>query len=124
MRLHKIEDLEDPYLLEVASITLKRFGRNDIIVETCSGPLLLVWRTSIRKRPRQAIRDFALGIRYRYPLCCIINFCIDTFFGKTYAGLKRGFYKIRGGPCVPCIICQRKRQDIKLWVLILSRFSY
>lgn len=54
-------------------------------------------------RVKSAIRDFYLGVKYRFPLCCILNFCLDKL-GKKWSGQKRGFKYTRWDvPYVPCI---------------------
>ena len=40
-------------------------------------------------RLRKAKRDLIAGLRYRYPLCCTLNYALDAVLGLP-AGLSRG----------------------------------
>lgn len=64
----------------------------------------LKYRNQPRFRVPQTIRDFFLGIKDRFPLCCILHFCWDTFWGTRELAVKRGIKHTKNGtPYVPCI---------------------
>ena len=61
------------------------------------------YRQQPRYRVPQAIRDFFLGIKDRFPLCCILHFCWGTFWNEAPQGTKRGERHTKNGtPYVPC----------------------
>lgn len=46
------------------------------------------------------------GIQDRFPLCCILHFCLDQILGRM-SGLRRGGLKTKYGETyVPCSICK------------------
>jgi hypothetical protein len=52
------------------------------------------------RRMKFFLRHFINGVKYGYPLCCIINFCIDSIVGLP-SGISRGVRHRLGG-YVPC----------------------
>lgn len=50
--------------------------------------ILIGFSLPFRKRMRKALNDLIAGLRYRYPLCCVINFCIDTILDRPCAQLR------------------------------------
>jgi len=43
---------------------------------------------SFSGRIRTAARDFFAGIHYKYPVCCILNFCADTLLERPSVQLR------------------------------------
>ncbi len=59
-----------------------------------------------KHRLSESIRHFISSIKSGYPLCCVLEFCIDGFFGKT----SHAFYK-------DAIIKRGKVQDyVSCWI--------
>jgi hypothetical protein len=52
--------------------------------------ILIGFSLPFRKRMWKAINDLIIGARYRYPLCCVLNFCIDTLLDRPCAQLRYG----------------------------------
>jgi hypothetical protein len=50
--------------------------------------ILIGFSLPFRKRILKAINDFIAGIHYGYPLCCVLNFCIDTLLNRPCAQLR------------------------------------
>ena len=42
----------------------------------------------LQKRIVKALNDFIAGIHYKYPICCVLNFCIDTILDRPSAQLR------------------------------------
>jgi len=60
----------------------------------------------LHKRILQVPKDIRNGIADRFPLCCIIHFCIDKFLNYL-SGVRRGFLKNKYGEIyVPCFFCK------------------
>ena len=34
------------------------------------------------------VSDFVSGIRFKFPVCCVLNFCIDSLLGRPSAQLR------------------------------------
>ena len=34
------------------------------------------------------VSDFVSGVRYKFPVCCVLNFCIDNLLGRPSAQLR------------------------------------
>jgi len=63
-------------------------------------------------RVAKAKRDFVVGVRYGYPLCCVLNYALDSALG-TPAGLRRGeTYDPRSGTYVPCHFHRRVQHSL------------
>lgn len=52
---------------------------------------------------KRALIDLNEGLRYKYPLCCILHFCFDTFLGYKHES-RRMFRHISGLGYVPCVL--------------------
>ena len=50
--------------------------------------ILIGFSLPFRKRMWKALNDLIAGLRYRYPLCCVLNFCIDTMLDRPCAQLR------------------------------------
>lgn len=60
-------------------------------------------------RAARAVKDLLRGIKLRYPICCVLNYSLDTILGVP-AGLSRG--EISSPPVgtyVPCHLHKRIR---------------
>ncbi|MGD0175610.1 MAG: hypothetical protein ABSC50_02155 [Candidatus Bathyarchaeia archaeon] len=56
--------------------------------------------------------DFMFGLRYGYPLCCVLNFTIDSLIGIP-SGVSRGeSYNTKVGPYVPCHFHKRVKHAL------------
>jgi len=67
------------------------------------------YENRLSKRVKRMINDFKYGFVDRFPLCCILHFCLDTFIGKYRCGERRGSTKNKYGIVyVPCLVCKRK----------------
>ena len=54
---------------------------------------------------RKAVKHFKLGIKYHYPICCILHFCIDSLMGKLPGKERRKILKRKDNSFyVPCVI--------------------
>ena len=57
-------------------------------------------------------RDLMLGLRYGYPLCCVLNFTLDSLRGIP-SGLSRGeSYNEKLGSYVPCEFHKRVKHAL------------
>ena len=64
----------------------------------------LRYRNQPRFRVPRAVRDFFAGIKDRFPVCCILNYCWGTFWNIGPQGTKRGEKHMKNGtPYVPCL---------------------
>jgi hypothetical protein len=78
-------------------ITYKRFSTvllnyehtDQIGKENGYGETVLIgFSMPFKNRTLKAIRDFFVGIRYGYPVCCIAEFAIDTMLDRPSAQLR------------------------------------
>jgi hypothetical protein len=77
-------------------------------IVTCAGKLLL----RVLDRLSKSKRDFMLGLSYGYPLCCVLNFTIDSLLGVP-SGLSRGeSYSRKLGSYVPCEFHKRVKHAL------------
>lgn len=67
--------------------------------------------TPYLKRPGRALSYFKAGIKWRIPLCCIIQFSIDCLVGRA-PGVWRGEKHHKYGVFVPCSF--HKDKDYKM----------
>jgi hypothetical protein len=44
--------------------------------------------SSFQCRLLTVVSDFVSGVRYKYPVCCVLNFCIDSLLGRPSAQLR------------------------------------
>ncbi len=60
-------------------------------------------------RIEKTITDLLTGIKYKYPLCCILEFCFDTLIGKNNHAFRKGKIIIHReiSDYVPCWIHRR-----------------
>lgn len=71
-------------------------------------------RTQPRFRVPQSIRDFFLGIKDKFPLCCILHFCWDTLWNKQVRTTRRETkYTKNGTPYIPCFYHSSNRRTNK-----------
>jgi hypothetical protein len=45
-------------------------------------------QSSFQCRLLTLVNDFVSGIRCKYPVCCVLNFCIDSLLGRPSAQLR------------------------------------
>jgi hypothetical protein len=45
-------------------------------------------QSSFQCRLLSIVSDFVSGIRYKHPVCCVLNFCIDSLPGRPSAQLR------------------------------------
>ena len=50
--------------------------------------VLIGFSLPFKNRILKAALDFFAGIRYNYPACCVLNFCIDTVLDRPSAQLR------------------------------------
>jgi len=50
--------------------------------------VVISFSISLQKRIVKALNDFIAGIHYKYPICCTLNFCIDTILDRPSAQLR------------------------------------
>ena len=63
-------------------------------------------------RVRRAIRDIMKGLSIGYPLCCTVNYALDSLRGVP-AGLRRGeTQNANVGSYVPCIFHMRVKNQL------------
>jgi hypothetical protein len=63
-------------------------------------------------RVSRAIRDIALGLRNGYPICCVMNYALDSIV-ETPAGLRRGEKRDPIlGTYVPCVLHAEVRKPL------------
>lgn len=66
----------------------------------------------ILERLLKGKRDFTVGVQHRYPLCCVLNYVLDSLLG-TPAGLRRGeTLDPRTGTYVPCHFHKRVHRSL------------
>ncbi len=69
-------------------------------------------RLQILDRLIKSKRDVKLGLDYGYPLCCVLNFTIDSLLGVP-SGLSRGeAYDEKLGSYVPCEFHKRVKHSL------------
>jgi hypothetical protein len=69
-------------------------------------------RMQVWDRLSKSKGDFIVGLRYGYPLCCVLNFTIDSLLGIP-SGLSRGeSHHAEIGPYVPCHFHKRVRHTL------------
>jgi hypothetical protein len=44
--------------------------------------LFISYPQPLKKRLLKSIKDLKNGIKYHYPICCILNFCTDTILNR------------------------------------------
>jgi len=80
-----------------------KFFYTNISMDVWMKPYLR-YRNQPRFRVPRTIRDFFLGIKDRFPVCCILHFCWDTFWNVGDRASRRGIrYTKSDTPYVPCI---------------------
>lgn len=55
---------------------------------------------------KHLLRNFRIGILSGFPLCCVLDFCLDDFMGKPLE--KRHIYRLGYRPCR---LCYRARKQ-------------
>ena len=50
--------------------------------------ILIGFSLSFKSRIRKSIIDLKAGFSYHYPLCCVLNFCVDTLLNRPCAQLR------------------------------------
>lgn len=50
--------------------------------------LIIGFQIPFLKRILKAGTDLVAGLRYHYPICCVINYCIDTILDRPSAQLR------------------------------------
>jgi hypothetical protein len=50
--------------------------------------VVILDQSSFQCRPLTLASEFVSGIRYKYPVCCVLNFCIDSLLGRPSAQLR------------------------------------
>ncbi len=50
--------------------------------------ILIGFSLPFKKRILKAVNDLIAGIRYHYPICCVLNFCLDTLLDRPSAQLR------------------------------------
>ena len=50
--------------------------------------VLIGFSLPFHKRMLKAVNDLIAGIHYRYPICCTVNFCMDTLLDRPSAQLR------------------------------------
>jgi hypothetical protein len=50
--------------------------------------VLIGFSLPLKNRILKAVKAFLAGIHYGYPLCCILNFCIDSLLDRPAAQLR------------------------------------
>ena len=50
--------------------------------------LVIGFQISLLERLLKAINDLVAGLRYHYPICCIINYCVDRILDRPSAQLR------------------------------------
>jgi hypothetical protein len=107
--------------LECALLVTKRSNPSKHPFAVFRGKALL-----ILQRLSKARRDFVVGVRYGYPLCCVLNYTLDSVLG-TPAALRRGeTLNPRTGTYVPCHFhkrVQRALSPTESMQLLKSGFS-
>ena len=98
----RIVFFDDTVCSEVVFDPQIKFFRANVPMDVWMKPYLR-YRRQPRFRVPQAIRDFFLGIKDGFPLCCILHFCWSTFRNTTPQGTRRGMKHTKNGtPYVPC----------------------
>lgn len=77
------------------------------------------WEKVSRRRDKssylkQILGDFILGIRFRFPLCCVVQYCIEVFLNEVFgkrAQREEFRYTRWGDPYVPCLF-HRGKPDV------------
>jgi hypothetical protein len=52
--------------------------------------VVIRFRTSFQRQLLTFVNDLVSGIRYKFPVCCVLNFCIDNLLGRPSAQLRWG----------------------------------
>jgi len=66
------------------------------------------YREPFFKRVGRIPNDLVCGIKDRFPVCCIIHYCLDQILGRR-SGMRRGSLENRFGiTYVPCYICKNQ----------------
>jgi hypothetical protein len=60
----------------------------------------------MRNKINKAIKHFRNGIKYGYPICCVIDFVINNFTGK-YKNVKRNRLRQKKGIKFDFSLCKR-----------------
>jgi hypothetical protein len=50
--------------------------------------ILIGFSLPFKRRIRKAIIDLIAGFNYHYPICCVLNFCLDTLLNRPCAQLR------------------------------------
>jgi hypothetical protein len=61
---------------------------------------------------KNLLKDFRAGIRYHYPLCCVLRFCWDILVGRRPARYRAVFAEY---DFVSCMIFHRNELNINYW---------
>jgi hypothetical protein len=66
-------------------------------------------KSSVAFRIKKTLWYFLEGIKYKYPLCCVLEYCLDTLLGKDNHAFRKGKIIINGkiSDYVPCLIHRR-----------------